>query len=517
MIFCSGIDETGTRRIRSFIADNWSGPIEEKQDWNILFQNSPDFISIIEGDNFDASAMVANPFIYTHIYSPYKTLNEMETVDTYYEENAAPEPVLLPYKTGEAFYAGTTALVDSGKILFEFMRNFYNDSGTGLSSRTFMQLEAFITESSGGYQYFNRSFLSVPSLGIVGIQNSSIYDAISSNYYAATYMQMSGVGFFYLTDILTGIPAGLKDIIIPYENGSQAQPAGSYAWSLVPDDPPTLLHACDLTDTDPQVDYNLPLEAQWFYDNPGDDEWKLFYTISTYEAGVSTVNSSQFMGILESIIAGAATDWNKARLAFMQLFPRPNYNYLVPHDSSMFHAEDDNVYVFTRKYGKFVISRTGIFTSSFLLPSEINTIPIRPTVTYSGNSRYICVCENLVAPRRVVAVYYGSPFVGWTALPMPDLTLEHVRIINDTVDRITLLGIMTDGVDHYAGFINYTGAETWQQMAKIPVNSDDSIIFDMALFGAGQFVQDMENYLTLPDILPPMPVCSVYGDYDPLT
>ncbi|MCK9518943.1 MAG: hypothetical protein M0R74_07970 [Dehalococcoidia bacterium] len=51
-------------------------------------------------------------------------------------------------------------------------------------------------------------------------------------------------------------------------------------------------------------------------------------------------------------------------------------------------------------------------------------------------------------------------------------------------------------------------------MTKVPVTADDDLVWDIGLFGDGRLVKDLNDYLDPPDVMPQMPVCSTYSDYD---
>ncbi len=518
------------------VADNWTGSITAKQDLKILKEFSDAVFGFADGVKKDESAYETILFDSLPREQYFKTTDAIITADSYLQEMPTPVPVLLPYKQAEGFWCGAGAnfVADYTLDIFEYLLHFYESDGSILTSRTFTKLE------NTGTDYPGRVFMSLPATNfavVYSYETSVPYEIVNITdvgyaRFAAVYIRFTATGtmerdFFTLTDIFTGIPAELLAIISDTTTWSAATPLGSYAFSLAKDTYPTLLHACDLSGYIVNFQSGSILKL-WFDDNyPDSNNWGLFYVI--IENGINyTVNIGQFASILENIYPGVTTDnppdinWKKALMAFWQLFPRPTPSPEVPHDSVMFHAEDGNIYVYTRKYGEFQISKTGITTTSFVVPSEVATTGTRPSITYAGNGTYLCVCENLVPPTKVYAVYYGSPFVGWTALPSVKVGfhLEYIRPVkvfdDGTILKIVLLGIMKDETtsDHYVAHLNYTGTESWNQLTKIPVTDAVRMNWDVCLFGNGDYVTELANYLDPPNIYYRMPVCSTYADYD---
>ena len=499
------------------IAENWTGSITAKQNLQILQEYSAPAFGFADGVKRDMSAYQTILFDSIWDGAYYKTVAGYIVADSYVEESPTPCPALLPYKQAEGFFCGAgsglTAAYDLD--IFEYLLHFYESDGGTLTDRTFTKIE-----NREGTYYPWRVFMSLPAtnFAVVYSQNADEYEIADSSRIAGAYLSLDSTGtmtrdFFKLTDIFSGIPAGLLAVISSTTTYSSANPVGAYAFTLAKDNYPVLLHACDLTGS---FGTGGDATSTWFIDNPGNDEWHLFYVIK--DSGVnSLVSSAQFMAILETINPGSSTDWEKALLAFEQLFPRPSPNARVPHDSAMFHAEDGNIYVYTRKYGMFQISKTGITTTSFIVPSEVATTGTRPSITYAGDGKYLCVCENLVPPRHVYAIYYGSPFVSWTALPTAEVGfhLEYIRPVKVSVN-IVLLGIMKDETtsDHYVVHLNYTGTEVWNKLTKLPVTDAVRMNWDVCLFGKGAYVKDLSEYLDPPNIYYRMPVCSTYADYD---
>jgi len=513
--------------VRVMVADNWQGGFDSRQDYNILFRDPPVFGLYTRVGTKDTTLVADGEttvkFDPAPSQSPFGTVNEVFVPGAYWENDAHPEPVVMPFKGGEAFFVGADVLITAeDEIVFEWLLNWYTSNGSSLTSRTYGHFETQLATLPPWYM-----FQSIPAthFAVVGFQYFLSYGVSGGKPYAAMYFwygtdNVSYTDKFYNEDLFVDLPAGLRTILLTDGNNSAEKPLGSYAWALTQDAEPTLLHACD--DTNTGIPVASPPEEAWYTANPGEVRWKLFYTIKTRAGALATVNSDGFVAALNVIDAGVGNpiaDWNAARRAFYQLFGRPNNNGQVPHDTTMFHADDGNVYVYTRKYGNFKFTPTGITAAVFTVPVEVAaTAGVRPTITYAGAGLYLCVCENFVAPREVVKIYYGSPFDTWTALPDPasGYHLTYVRPVKVAAGEIILLGILVDETTpgYRVAFLRYTGTEEWSIMTKVPVTADDDLVWDIGLFGDGRLVKDLNDYLDPPDVMPQMPVCSTYSDYD---
>lgn len=527
VILCSNADG-----MRIMVADNWQGSVTSRQDYNILLRDPAAFGLYTrvgtKDETLEAEGATTVKFDPAPTQSPFGTVNETVTPSTHWENDASPEPVIMPYKGAEAFFIGSDVLITAeDEIVFEWLLNWYTSDGSPLTRRTYGHFETQLASLPPWYM-----FQGIPAthFAVVGFQHFLEYGVADGKPYAAKYFwygadDTSYYDNFYNEDLFPDLPSGLRTILLTAGNNSAERPLGSYAFSLTKDGEPTLLHAVDDSNSS-AIPVVSPPEEAWYSANPAEERWKLFYVIKTRNGILSTVNSDNFTAVLNMIDAGVGnpiSNWSKARRAFYQLFGRPNNNWQVPYDTSMFHASDGNVYVYTRKYGKFKFTDSGITTATFSVPAEVTaTNGVRPTITYAGDGVYLCVCENLVAPREVVKIYYGSPFDTWLVLPDPNVGshLTHVRPVKvlHSVDEteVVLLGILVDEVTpgYYMACLRYTGTGTWQQMSKIPVDVDPAMTWDIGLFGEGRFADDLNNYLDPPDVLPQMPVCSTYADYD---
>lgn len=271
--------------------------------------------------------------------------------------------------------------------------------------------------------------------------------------------------------------------------------------------------------------------------NPSKNEWKLFYTwydaptdllitLDGYAAedAVYTVNARQFLLTLHELSGGQVItsgadldindpsiviDWEKAAKMLSFFFPFPNTTNITPHDSVMFHRGTGYIYSWAREYGAVRFSRTGIDVVELILPLEVtSTEGVRPVITHAGNDEYICVCYNVNI--GISAIYRGSPFSGWSPVPMPPRELTYARPAHATADRVVVVGVVKDNeyenpqtgvietVYRLAVLDTKDGNTEWKMLGKVPVEIENGDTFDLCFFGAGEYVKLMCEYPSPP-------------------
>lgn len=364
------------------------------------------------------------------------------------------------------------------------------------------------------------------------------------------------------------MPTTLRNIVLN-DNNASARCHGFYCFTTEPGRKPIILNVIDITDTDnprnPGGD-----DDDYLHNNPTERDWKLSVHWNDTETGETwTYTAAQFWSLLESkqtqVVLGAnwqtadeyytgqpASGWAAARLMLWQFFGRPNRAFSVPHDTHMFHAEDGNVYTWTRNYGTVQFTRLGLFDyPSFYVPAICtSTDGVRPTIRYSGNGRYVCLCEDLSEVKEVSEVYIGTPFVvdSWTQiaeLPVEETgILSHVRVAYhnyDTesgVESLLLLGIIRrteiiDEVEEIVYFLanfsyNSTRSDNdWKVTARLtgidtidpaydgnPAYADgERVSWDISLFGDQRLSPKMMRYLSPPPGFSQMSCISPYSNY----
>jgi hypothetical protein len=250
-------------------------------------------------------------------------------------------------------------------------------------------------------------------------------------------------------------------------------------------------------------------------------------------------------------------DWYAALAVLWQFFGRPTHNFQVPHDTWTFHAENDEIYAWTRYYGNIKINKSGIHglqPDDIRVPAEVSDNDgVRPTIRYSGYferdessglHRYICVCEKLErlaqneslpqGQKEVKGVFIGTPFVenGWVEVVPFQVTedevtwsLVHVRIVyhevnfvedtGEPVDQIMLLGVArkryfdeedNEVINYYSCYLEFDSINSgvWVVASRYP-NLDtidpafgERFSVEMSLFGDNILSPRMMQYLSPP-------------------
>lgn len=543
-------------------ADSWTASITGRQYLNVLFSGilsglKNSLINNVSEEDMVAAGFLTVPNTPLATESPFN--NEVGGIGdggTVWHHDAMPDPVVMPMQSSEAFWTAVSGNLfvdrDGDNALDppywmaaqETSLTFYSSNGANLGGR-----RTALTESAAAASAPAKFLAMLPSepgeLRAVQMQGTS-YPSHAVGRSCALVHKLSvgsvASSTFELADMIVNLPSGLQDAINSEE--SSARPAGSYAFATSALSNPTLLHVLDLTNSSPST---LPGNAEgiWFLANPTEAKWRLSFVLNTYGGAVHNINSDQFIGLLDHMAQGSSLDplanWRDALWTLFQLMPRPNHNYTVPYDSVMFHAEDGDVYVWTRKYNSdtlgnyggesfnaFKIDNAGVHVTTLAIPAEVtSTDGVRPSITYAGDGLYLCVCEKLEWPVRVHEIHVGSPFTSWESVPVPyDYELVFVRPIRVKPDDIILAGILEDaeGV-YYFAFLRYKqGSGSWDKLSKLPVTKPSELLggapylhpdnsnWAISFFGKGEFVLDMNEYLSPPYVLSQMPV-GAYADY----
>lgn len=420
----------------------------------------------------------------------------------------------------EMFWIGVRA-VTTTKNIFEHCRNIYADAGKG--SKRFGILQVYAS------QLFNMASQIMPALsGGRSVEHGGYYfyigDLVCAHEGHMTESALLAHNFILGKDLIAGMPSFLQDKFLGFDEfglpqeTTEGAPFGSYAYAEALDAQVIFLHGANFKEP-------MPFALNdYFASNPAEKKWQLWFSI--LKDGVTyTYSSEQFISVLDSAVDGGiidagVVDYAKAKAALRQLFPRPNYHDTVPHDSVMFHGQDEtaldrdeyNIYTWTRKYGAFKFSTQGLSQKTLIMPQEVSDNPAtRPDITYAGNFMYLCVCTKdgtTVADQTtgIKGVYYGSPFSGWTQLPPAPLV--HVRPVKVTQNEIVLLGVLKvynseTMKDEY--FFAHFEDGAWKQHGKLNVEITGQARWAACTFGEGGIVKDLSSYLTQPQILMQMP------------
>lgn len=345
------------------------------------------------------------------------------------------------------------------------------------------------------------------------------------------------------------MPEELRSIVLE-DTSCTCRPTGSYIYSLEPDKKPAILNVIDLSNSDNSLNNN-GADVGYFSENPGQRKWKLSIHINDTETNESySFSAEQFLALLDSRSLNLPVgtdledaDYGNANDILWQFFGRPTHSFATPHDTVTFHAEDNNIYTWTRFYGVVKFTRDGLFgVDEFVVPGIVTSNEgIRPTIRYAGKDAegygfYSCVCENLEEPKTVHALYYGSPFfekdfANWVPLPIPSTEqgeLIHVRVAFHDQEGIILFGILrlekqTDGgLKNFYFLANLVYSvnnieNTWVVSSVLPVDIIDPVFgerasWDICTYGGEELVPGMRSYLSPPAAHSQTP-CGPYDGY----
>ena len=520
------------------VSDYWAGGFNSYVPLNIIYYAAEGNTPVIKVFNLTSAEDVAADGNQTVLFAPMLGTSPFGLVggttpgpDTVWVQDYACASNLFPFSGAEGFRLSVadnlfidfnnSGIADFPKYSFDSSVMFYSSDGSNLGGRRTLTLQVGGGEEMAGSIQPLRTAQHLTSNRMV-LHQFYYYETYNSKYICAWDFDLPSYTPINLEDMIPvgTMPAGLRAIVLDI-NVVSTWPMGYY--SFLAEDVRTFLHVNNATNTNP-LKLSNPAE-DWFNDNPGNDNWKLSFSFAVGST-VSVIDSSQFLVLIDSLVDTTVIgDWNMARRMLEQLLPMPNTNYRVPYDSVMFHAHNGNIYTWTRKYGAVYFSATGLFATTISVPTEVSIEQgVRPDITYAGTFEtvplYLCVCNKVKEAIR--AVYYGSPFTSWTALPGVAVgqTLMHVRPVRVTPTDIFLLGVIKEQVDvsgvltdsYFLACLEWymiegvPSTDLWSRLGRLPntVTANDN--FSVGLFGVDQLVTDLENYLSQPMTLPQTPV-----------
>lgn len=439
--------------------------------------------------------------------------------DTY--ANTPPQIGLMPY-VGES-YVLTMAGRDATRKRTESLLTPYLLAG-GAPTRI-----AVASEVSNTTPISLESIHAIPGspYRAVGTCTEDRRISVADNKYihAAVYeinQQGLGHGFFFADTMCAGVPdATLRQRMVTVGGTDATQIVGSYAFALDGNDAPTLLSLVDARD------------ASLHSGLSGTEAWKLFFSIYTLGAGsIATWSMASFAAVLDAVDPShavgtwPAVDFDRAHAVLSQLIGWPMRRENLPPDTVTFHGPSGDIYTWTRRYGAVKFSTTGLTTTTLTMPVEVTgENGVRPELSHAGDGLYLCACNKPGKKKLpseyadqaeadadwcgIKAIYTGSPFSGWSALPMPgpDYRLHHVRPIEVSADSVTLLGVMRDLEAQPTYYLAVFREGEWQRLAPLPVTVDDPerVSWTAALFGDDSLVASMAAFTSPPAITPQMP------------
>lgn len=506
--------------------DYWAGACSSYSDLYCLYKYTVSAITIKdytaeELEYFGIQAILARP----------------DVLGAYYDNPSGPSslvqdysctPTVMPYKGSEACYVTVTDmrfvdLNDNGVPDFPYdccdiSLTPYNSTNSGLSGRRSFLL-ANSTESTW------RSCLNLPNneqVSFIGTYfdrtDSSSTDFISARH---TYELVDPISFetslqidtIYLEDVVpasSSMPSVLRGYMLDTDI-SIARPLGSFAFRNVTGD----LVFIQAVYFDDQlipiggVDHTI---SNWFSSNPTEVGWRMFISV-TIGSTVTAISSDQFSSLLDSLSVSSLPILTRTSRVLLILMAWPNQpsvllNYAwEPHDSVMFFSATD-AYSWTRASGTVRFDSTGIHLVTLVVPDEVtDNDGTRPDISYAGDGLYFCACNKV--KEEILAVYIGSPFLTWTALPNPTETLMHVRPVKVTVDDVFLIGVVRETLEDLTEVYRFASLAwnpidggTWSKLAVLPftVAVDDN--FAVGLFGNNPLVNDLLTYPAPPSANP---------------
>lgn len=521
-----------------FSADYWLSSINSSTTLHLLYKGTTADVTTAlinrpSEEDMIAAGYQAIPYRPMEQQSPFG-LTDGVTIDgnTVYATDTNPTIGLVPFY-GEGYFPVATAnmfidlnendVPDIPKTLVEYFLNFYNAPGLHLGGRLSVRLE-----TGNDFEQPLRTLFGTTE-GYVEHQMVG-YEAVSGNVICGRRLTCDTTNGPTLTNIYAAplwadIPTGLRDILLDTGILITHYPIGAYAFG----DGPTFLQGVNCTNTYPY--WPASVMGAWFNANPGNDKWKLFYTLSD---GVTDyiVDSDSFISVLDAmadvevIKPDTSINWENARRMLQQLFPWPNADFVCPYDSVMFN-DSSSIYTWTRKYGTVKFGTTALTQETIYVPAEIATDGVRPEIIYSGTygdpaeDFFVCMCNDVGS--EILAIYAGTPMTAasWKILPSVPAghTLSYARIITATPEVIRLIGVVIqeavgeDPARHRICYLNseysldtFTWTGEWLLLSYLPTEVVDDEIFTAALFGVGEGVKDMVNFVTRPHVLPQMPV-----------
>jgi hypothetical protein len=375
------------------------------------------------------------------------------------------------------------------------------------------------------------------------------------------------------------MPSELREILL-LEDDISGRMSTFHVFSMQADRKPVIFVSIDLTNTQQRPIPDGP-DVDWLNDpvNAGDRDWRISCHFIDTETGETwSYTAAQFWDLLrdravhlpiEEDWQTAPSDediesgWFVALLVFNQFFGRPNHKFIVPHDTWTFHADDGDIYAWTRYYGEVRIEKSGIVG----LPGGTIKVPvpvqeadgIRPTIMYSGRfsdediPRYICICEKLErsttnedlpqGQKEVIGLYVGDPFApgdAWHEFGQFQLEIEdetwvlcqarivfHDFVPGDTpeeeYDSVMMIGIIRrlfvdqetseEKLEYFSAILEYNtnGGGKWVVAGKYGgINTIDPVYgerwsADLCLFGDDKLSPRMKEYISQPFAASQMP------------
>lgn len=536
------------------VADYWAGGFTSKADLHMLYTplayGETKFVSI---NNVAVEDMIAYSTVQEKpmgVYDAFGLDPDSTTgTETVWCLDRPAFPLVIPYKNAEAFWINFTDPIyidlnnngtpDYPLTVCESSIVFYASDSSNLGGRrTVSMLDYGELMSLGGVYQPWRIMQYVSPTKYFLYHSGLWYDQQDTDVVVARTFDFPIITDVNAVDLIseTSMPTNLRDIMFDVTD-LVVRPLGSYACSV--DGVEIFLHGVDATTYDFPGASGL---ADYYTAHPENENWKLFFVLKVGSTSY-VFSSTQFMSLLDNLAdVPVSTDWYASIKMFEQLFPNPNNNFLIPYDSIMFHAHTGDIYSWSRKYGAVRFSSTGLTSATIVLPSEVTTGEgVAPNISYAykdpvtSEPLYLCICEcpgydgtikvgdeNVltysVKTQGVRAIYYGTPFTSWTALPgvSATQTLIHARPVNITPTDIFIIGVIKEEVlideiltnKYFFASLKWEpgSIDPWQRMAMLPIDGDTIGNFCAGLFGDHPMVQSLSNYPVRPTVRPQIPV-----------
>ncbi len=524
--------------IKMAVADYWAGGCTGYTDSYIPFNDT-------EGLRFgldytEWTTLAFKPVVSAAFHEPTMTL-----VAQY-----SGKPSLMPYKLAEALNVTITdnqfldfnenGTPDYPYQVLDSATNLYNGNGKNTEGRR----SVTVINGAGDIR---KTCFNLPGQVQIAIADTIldwVYDDTTPRHISAivideavdpeTQVQTPAYGFMYLADIVTtGMPSGLRNLMLTTFKSTVRQ-IGAYAFRATTGEQvfiQALWFDVDAISIDGST---LDQPNDWFNANPAERKWRVFLSVTVGNTA-TLINSDQFMPLLLArttrTLIPSVVDWRAVGKMLHYLFVWPSPANLRdvyawnPHDSVMFHDENNEVQIWTRRLSGVKINATGMHDSTIIVPVEVTDNPgTRPEISYASNGLYFCACNDVA--KEIRATYYGSPFTEWIKLPdMPDLcTLMQVRPVQVTTDKIVLIGVVKytpieptaeDEIRYHFTSLLWTSAKeleglnSWNIMMRLPFPVSEPLAdgsgadcFETALYGNDAMVKAMQDYPSPPPALP---------------
>lgn len=425
-------------------------------------------------------------------------------------------PVAFSF-ANEHYVFGITGTHDSTGAFIHLGSSLYADSGSAKKSLIYSE---YVDSTAFNRQYFGcvttiRTNGGLSLFSVPGYLSASWYLENTANrpYLVGTLFLMAGEGTVALAEI---------DVALYYASlHSDIKNPLSYYDYKISGQGPAYLRTYGYALESYLVDETFPTTAQLIRaDNisfpPAHDstEYDLMLAIVNWTGSVSGIllYLSNLETFCNNMFGAAARTVDDITVILLKYFGYPcaRMSAWTAADTVFVPVDANTFYSWTRSDGvvKFSTS-TGITKYvGFQVPALVSSTPgLRPNITQSELGRYFCVCETTSGVSKVLGIYTGSPFTGWTALPMPSTgDLLHARPIKNSATEAIVLGVVETLDGYFFTVLRYVNDGQqfygdWIQLGKLPFADDATAKWGVGLYGIDPWIKYQQDYMQPPPIV----------------